>query len=171
MLDEIVEIEDALGLLATAFAHCEETRQPSPCGAVLRIGEDVRRAVGEDETCANGEPQRRQFDAFLSFAFNMLVPFLKRAVGAHDARHAVAVRDADTGQAECQSLQDEFLRMRGAAQEGEVCRDGKLGISVRGIGAGKNEGSFSLFILVGKANDIAHANTPCTNQLVGDCCC
>jgi hypothetical protein len=59
VLDEVVEEQDALRLLATALADGEQARQASPGGAVLRIGEDVRRAVGEHEPRADNEFQRR----------------------------------------------------------------------------------------------------------------
>ena len=60
MLEQIVEKQNAFGLLAAALADCEQARQASPGVAVLRIGENVGRAVGEDEPRADDEFQRRK---------------------------------------------------------------------------------------------------------------
>ena len=52
MLDEIVEKQDTVALLGA------EARKPAPCGAILRIREDVGRAVNEDEPGSNRDLDR-----------------------------------------------------------------------------------------------------------------
>ena len=79
MLEQIVEKQNAFGLLAAALADGEQAREAAPCGAVLRIGEDVRRAVGEDEPRADGELQLRKLGAVLSFSLaDVLIELLER---------------------------------------------------------------------------------------------
>ena len=48
-------------------------------------------------------------------------------MAAHDAGERVAVGDRDAGKAELARPAHQFLRMRGAAQEGEIGGDGELG--------------------------------------------
>ena len=85
-------------------------------------------------------------------------------IRAHHARDAVAVRDADAGKPERSSAADEFLRMRRAAQEGEMGCDGKLRI---GRSRAVVLGFRRFLVLSAKLDDVAHANTPCMNQRVG----
>jgi hypothetical protein len=66
-------------------------------------------------------------------------------VGPHDAGEGVAVGDADGGEAEFGRARNVFLRVGGAAPEGEVRGDGELGKRDHGRAA--------------------HANRPWTNQL------
>jgi hypothetical protein len=161
MFEQVVEEQDALGLLAAALADGEQAREMAPRPAVLRIGEDIRRAVGEGEPRADRELQRRQVDALgVLLVTDVLVPFFQRVVGAHDPRHAVAVRDPDSGEAESQGLEDEFLRMRCAAEEREVGRHRKLGVAVRRLPGRRS-------VTRTKLDDIVHANTPCRYQRTG----
>ena len=53
--------------------------------------------------------------------------FLDAGVRAHDAGDRVFIRDGQRAEAEKGGAVDVFLRVRGAGQEGEVRRDGKLG--------------------------------------------
>jgi hypothetical protein len=55
VLQEIVAVENAFRLVAAAFADGEQPRQAAPGGAILRIGQDIGRAVGEAEPRADGE--------------------------------------------------------------------------------------------------------------------
>jgi hypothetical protein len=45
-----------------------------------------------------------------------------------DARQGVAVGDGDTGEAQPGSLQDEFFRVRAAAQKREIRRQAEFGV-------------------------------------------
>ena len=68
MLEQIVEVQDAFGLLAAALADREQAREVPPGLAVLRIGENVGRAVGEHQPRADDELQGRLVGACVSFA-------------------------------------------------------------------------------------------------------
>ena len=165
MLDQVVEIENAFGLIATAFADGEEMSEAAPCRAVLRIRDDIRRAVGEDETRANKKLEWGQLDTMLEG--ETLPHFLEIMMGAHDSRDAVAVCDADAGEPQRDCLWYQFFRGRCTAQEGKMSGNGELCISMGRIRVPQNEGLRSFLLLVGKLNDVAHANTPCRNQRVG----
>ena len=51
------QVQDAVALFRFQLAGRQQPRQPSPGGAVGRIGEDVGRAVGEDQPRADRKPQ------------------------------------------------------------------------------------------------------------------
>ncbi len=119
--------------LAAALADGEQARQAPPGGAVLRIGENVRRAVGETKPRADDELQDGMVVAFKQ-AFVMQTSsfdLFQRAVSAHHARDTIAIRNANAGQAKQYGLLNQLLWMRRAAQEREICRDGELRISCR----------------------------------------
>src|SRR5262249_56034148 len=50
VFEQIVAIKNAFAFLRAQVAAREQAAEPSPRVAVARIGEDVRRAVGEDES-------------------------------------------------------------------------------------------------------------------------
>jgi hypothetical protein len=52
VLEQILEKQYAVALLGAQVAASEQAAEPAPSGAVARIGENVRRAVGEHETRA-----------------------------------------------------------------------------------------------------------------------
>ena len=160
MLQQILEKQNALGLLAAALAHGEQVRQASPGGAVLRIGENVGRAVGKAEPRADDELEGRQLGIRHRVA-QMLVELFERAVGAHHAGNAVAVRDSHAGKAQRHGLAHQILRMRCAAQKGKMGGDGKLRIGGR---RGLCRRCAFGFL---ERDDNIHANTPCRNQRVG----
>ena len=81
---------------------------------VDRIGDGFE-IIRRDEPRADEELQR-------------VLVVLPLAIGPHHAGHGVAVGDPDRLQAERRRLRHIFLRMRGAAQEGEIGRDGELGV-------------------------------------------
>ena len=129
VLEEIVAGRECIRPLSPRLLPTVSSRrQPSPGGAVLRIGEDVRRAVGEHEPRADRELQLRRFVP----ASSALVLVSRPYVRAHHAGDRIAVGDAEAGEAERLGLLDQLLRMRAAAQEGEIGGDGKLGIGGRG---------------------------------------
>src|SRR5947209_6403788 len=81
VLDEIIEEQNALSFFAATLADGEQAREASPCGPVLRVGENVRRAIREHEPSANNESHRRQIEADSFFlCFNVLIPLLQRAI-------------------------------------------------------------------------------------------
>ncbi len=56
-LEQIRQMQDAVAFLRFQLSLGKQLRQPSPGGAVGRIGENVGRAVGKDQTRADREPQ------------------------------------------------------------------------------------------------------------------
>ena len=84
----------------------------------MRIGENVGRAVAEDEPGADDEAE----------VAGALLVLAQEHMRAHDSGERIAVGDAEAGKAERDRLRDQFLRMRGAAQEGEIGGDGEFRI-------------------------------------------
>jgi hypothetical protein len=113
MRDEVVEREDALAFLGAQVADGEQAREATPGGAVARIGEDVRRAVGKDKPRARMVAQRQVLLAL-------------GQMRAHHAGHRIAVAESEPGEPHMLRLQHQFLRVRGPAQEGEVRGDGEF---------------------------------------------
>ncbi len=150
-LREIVETEKAAALLGAGLAQGQQPAEPPPAVAVLRIGEDVGRAVRKDEAGADRELEmlrlrlkdRRRLGEFLHAGLvhpavlprpralalllgqrdAVLAHLPQGPVGPHDARHRVVVRDPETQVAEQQGLQHEMHGRGGAAQE-RVMRGG-----------------------------------------------
>ncbi len=79
----------ALALLGAAVAEGEQPAEPALGGAVGRPGDDVGRAVAEDEPAADGVAE-----ALL----------LRHDMAADDAGQRVAVGDGDAGKAEPRRL-------------------------------------------------------------------
>jgi len=110
---EIVAIEQTLALVGAALAQREEPGKPSPGGAILRIGEDVGRAVGKHEPGAGSKFQAR---------------FLGLLMGAHHAGDRIAIGDTKARKAELLGALHQLFAMGSAAQEREVGGDGQFGI-------------------------------------------
>ena len=89
----------------------------------------------ECPACRRGRPAARRPAGVAACRGSSFCPGV---IGAHHARQAVAVGDADGGIAQRCRLFDELAGMRGAAQEGIIGGDGQFGI--------------------------AHANMPCRYQ-------
>ncbi len=89
------------------IAAREKTREPCIGSAILRIGEDIRRAVTKNEPATDGDVQ--------SPRLNLI--FACEEMRAHDAGERITVGDTKASQAELIGVFDEFFRMRGAAQE------------------------------------------------------
>ncbi|MCW2317573.1 hypothetical protein M2322_003137 [Rhodoblastus acidophilus] len=53
--EQIIKIQKALAFFRPAFSGCEQAAQLPPSRAIPRIGDDVGRAVGEDQTRAHHE--------------------------------------------------------------------------------------------------------------------
>ena len=117
MVEEVGQGDVALSLSGAAVAERQQPRQPAIGGAIHRIGQDVGRAVREDEAGPDGEAEA-------VLGGNAL---LDETIGPHDAGQRVAVGDADAGMADRMGLGHQFLGMRGAAQEREIGDDGEVG--------------------------------------------
>ncbi len=124
-LREIVQEQRAfaLGGALLALRHAQlavrqKLAKPSIGGAVGRIGEDVRGAVGEHQPGA---------DQKLGLLLRQ-PRILERRIGAHHAGQRVAVRDADSLVGIAIGRDSQVFRPRGPAQEGEVRRHRDLGI-------------------------------------------
>ena len=50
MFEQIIEIKNALALLGAEISAREQTAKLSPPAAIARIGENIGRVVGKDET-------------------------------------------------------------------------------------------------------------------------
>ena len=107
MREQIVEMQDAFALLGAQIAEREQAGEPAPAGAVARIGENVGRAVGEDQ------PRARVI-------FQREILLALGEMRAHDAGDRIAVAEAEAGKADRLRLHHQLFRMRGAAQEGEI---------------------------------------------------
>ncbi len=59
MLQQVIEIKDAVAFLGAQVAAREQAAKPSPAGTIARIGENVGRAVGEDEPRAGMIGERK----------------------------------------------------------------------------------------------------------------
>ena len=113
-----------LAFLYLSIARAQKLAQPAIGGAIGRIGEHLK-AIDRDQTDADHKLDRLA-----------LAPFL---IGAHDAREAVAVGNANGREPQRLGSPHHLARMRASTQEGEVGGDGQLGVG-------------------------GHANSPCTNQ-------
>ena len=92
-------------------------RQSRPqAGAVARIGEDVRRAVGEYEPRAGVIAQRQ-----LLLALDEM--------GPHHAGDRIAVAQPETVEPDMRRLQHQLFGMRGPAQEREIRGDGEFDVA------------------------------------------
>jgi hypothetical protein len=105
------------GQMAFAFVGLEigfgqESAKPSVGLPIGRVGQHLETVDGD---------QPRADEKFY-------VSVLGFVIGAHHAGKAVAVGDADGGEAERIGRRHHLSGMRGAAQEGKVGGDGELGI-------------------------------------------
>ena len=78
MLDQILQIKQAIAFLGPQIAAREQAAEFCPPGAIARVGENVRRAVAKYEPRTGMITQRK-----LGLAFGQM--------RAHDARHGVAI--------------------------------------------------------------------------------
>ena len=100
------------------LSNRQQPAKPSVSRAILGIAEEIGRAVHESQAATDDE---------------LHVQLAGGKVSAHDAGKRVAVRDGDGGKAEFGGADDEFVRMRGAFQEGEVRRHLQFGIARLGF--------------------------------------
>ena len=100
-IQQIRQAEHAIAFFGAAFAEREQARQPAPGGAVARIGENVRRAVGKDEP-------RADRDFSLQSGFSLLRATCTRTTPAT----LIAVGNAEAGEPKGFGGLDQFFRMR-----------------------------------------------------------
>ena len=125
--------------LGAALAERKQPRQPAPGGAIARIGQNVRRAVGKDEPRADRDLK----SASSSFSSGLpSAPSLPHARAPHRPR--CCGRRCRGRQAERAGLLHQFFRLRGAAQEREITGHRQFGIAAT---------TFETITL--------HANNPC----------
>ena len=136
-LDQIVEIKRAHAFFRAQVALREQAAQAPPGGAVARIGEDVGRSVAEHEPRAGDDAK----------ALGGGLVLARENMRAHDAGDGIAVGDSHARKPQLHRLRDDFLRVRGSAQEREIRRRGKLRVMR------------------------VHANNPCMNQRGPLTCC
>jgi hypothetical protein len=122
MVEQVGEMEDAIALLRPPIAGGQQSRQPTPAMACRRIGDDVRRRIGEHQSCADDQPE---ID-FLQGSSGFVTRLIKRHPGARHPNDAVAVGDADPGHAQLQRAADHVRRMRSAAEEAVIGRGDEL---------------------------------------------
>ena len=72
MLEQVIAIKDAFAFLRAQVAAREQAAEPSPRRPVARIGENVRRIVGEHEPRTGVITQRQFFLAFDEMGSNQL---------------------------------------------------------------------------------------------------
>ena len=116
MVQEVGQGEVAPALARPPLAQGQQAGQPSPGGPVLRIADQVRRPVGEDQARPRQHARPRL----------QLPP---RRPGPHHAGHAVAVGDPQGLQPQGGGGLRQFLGVRGGAQEGEVAGRRQLGVA------------------------------------------
>jgi hypothetical protein len=141
VVEEVGAGQEAVALRGAAVAEGEQAGEAAPGRAVDRIGDDVGGAVGEGEAGADDEteaveaarsaivragPERHDAGAAGGLG---LAHLLQRRMGAHHAGDGVAIGEAEAGEAEFDGAGDQFLRVRGAAQEGEVAGRHPFGIA------------------------------------------
>ncbi len=110
--ENVREGQVAFAFLGLEIARGDETAEPAIGGAIGRIGQRLE-SVDRHQAGAD----KKLYPAVFRFV-----------IGAHHAGKRVAVGDADGGQLQFIGGRHHFLRMRGAAQEGKVCRHGQFGI-------------------------------------------
>ncbi len=91
-------------LLRPQIAQTEQPAQPPPGAPIGRVGDDIWRAIGEDEAAADD-----QFE--IDRRTRCCDSFAQGDMGADDARHCVAVGDADADVAEGKRRRDHLVRM------------------------------------------------------------
>ena len=120
MLQQVTEQQDAVAFLRAQVAAREQAAEPSPGRPIARIGENVGRAIDENQTRAGMIGERQ-----LPLAFDQM--------GAHHAGDRIAVAQAETVEPDMRRLQHQLLGVRGPAQEGEIGGDGEFDIVQRSL--------------------------------------
>ncbi len=110
--ENVFECEMAFALWSFPVSRSEQAAEPAVSLPIDRIGDHLE-TVDRDQPGAD-----QKFDGAV----------LGLVIGAHHAGERVAVGNADGDVAERVGCFHHFLRMRGAAQEGEVGGHGKFGV-------------------------------------------
>ena len=116
-VEKILQHQPAAAFFRADVACGQQAAEPAVGGAVLGVGEEVGRAVGEDEAGADEHAQ----------AARGLLVVAQEEVRAHDAGERVAVGDADAVEPQRDRLRDKLFGVRGATQEREVRGDAEFG--------------------------------------------
>ena len=122
-VEHIFKAQQARALLRAQIAAREQPRQPPPGRAILGIGEHVGRAVAEHQPRA----------AEIAEIPGLFAVLAQIDMGAHHARHRIAVGEADPVQPQRDGLRHQLLGMGGAAQEGEIAGDAELDEACHGV--------------------------------------
>ena len=174
MLEEVVEREQACALFGPALAEGQQAAEPAVGGAVG--GPDQQ--IGEVGECQAGADDQLGCGAFTGCLFPAFV-------GADDAGEGVEIGDGDGAIAQFGGPVHQFIRMRSAAEEGEVGGDIQFGVVVlrrwfpagRGMAGGvwgrrgrawdqseSRDRGPSCFIAL-----FPHSNFPCRNHFPVSC--
>src|SRR5579885_1008822 len=111
--ENVFESEAAFAFLGGEIALGEK---PTETSIGLSIG-----GISEGLEAVDGDQTRADDELYFSGA--------RFLIGAHHAGKGVAVSNADGGEPEFIGARHHFLRVRRTAQEGEIRRDGELGVS------------------------------------------
>ena len=117
MLQHILDSQPAFALGGAQISRRENPAEPAVGGAILRIGDEVRRPVVEGEPRAGHDAHARERRPVLA----------RENMRAHDAGERVAVGDPDPGQLQLGRARDHLLRMRGPAQKRKIRHPRQLG--------------------------------------------
>ncbi len=128
VLQQILEPQHAIALVRAQIALRQQAAQPPPAITRLGIGDDVGRAVGEDQAGAGHkfEVLRQIHPDHVAAA---LARILERLPHAHHARDRVAIGDAEAGMAELDRAGEQIGAVARPVQEGEIARRRQLDIS------------------------------------------
>ncbi len=136
MIEQVGQMQRTIAFFRAPVAQRQQAGQPAPAMARGGIGNNIGRAIGKDQPCADGQPEAVRRPA--SFAQNGFVGHMC----AHHACNGVAVGNAKASHAEVMRGPHHLCRMRSAAQEAVVGGGDKFG----------------------KWKAPVHANSPCRYQ-------
>jgi len=105
--ERVAEIEMTFALLGAQVAFGEQLAEPPIAGAVLRINNQIGRAVAKHQSRPDDDAHGPERRAVLS----------RIDMGAHHAGERVSVGDSDAVEANFRGARDHLFRVRGAAQE------------------------------------------------------
>jgi hypothetical protein len=130
VFEKVGEVEEAIAFFGASFSEGEQSAEAAIRLTVGGPDQDVGGVV-EGEACADDELGR---DAAL------FTDHADGVVCADDAGEGVAVGDGDGAVAELGGAEDHFVRVGGAAEEGEIGGDVELGVGVISVGPGGARG-------------------------------
>ena len=134
LLQQVIQPEPAFALGRAQVSCGQDAAEPAISRAILRIGEQVRRAVVEGEPCAGNDPH----------ALHRRRVLAREHMRAHDAGQRIAIRDPNSRKPKLGRARDHLLGMRGPAQKRKICHR-------RQFGEPRLKADHSLLPLAGKA--------------------